>query len=614
MRALLCMAILLVLAAHAHAQRGITATVRSTDVVENQPFLVTITARGGEVGDPILPVSPDVGFTPSPSVNSTSIGRRVEQGVTIVETMRRLGYNAWAKREGTVVIPPVTIYIDGQEFQSEPITLQVAPARETQPGLPQGRGHAQPQRPGPAPPTRTDNTLPTLDDIVIFETSTDKSRVYPGEPIVLTLRIMVLSTPGVNINVTRRPSVSLPTTDGFYAGPMVQEMLSDIRNGWRYEVTEVRQPLFPTGTGEYMIGPASWRGTIRALTQQGMRYEPTLRTDPIRIEVMPLPERPAGFSGAVGHFNVHPGLQQHQVPQGVPTRFTLRIEGRGNPNGILAPRFPSLPWANVSEPEVETNHDGQDWTRVQKTFSYNIVPLEVGEFETPELEFVYFDPQAERYHTVPIDPMPIHVQPSAEGSQLVALGGTQRPGHQQVTILGEDLLPLLASPRRLHRAQSNGIGTAAGVLAPPLLFLLFLGVMQRRKRLLTDSAYARNLFARSKAHKRLKHLEEAAEPAEALYRTLTAFLADKLDVNETGMTSEDARALLETRRADPRQAEALIQVLRNCERRRYASGTLRVEEVHALREAALTAVDALDASLNLATVAGNESAQKERTA
>ena len=176
-------------------------------------------------------------------------------------------------------------------------------------------------------------------------------------------------------------------------------------------------------------------------------------------------------------------------------------------------------------------------------------------------------------------------------------GGRIEEQKKEIKILGEDLATILTGAGPLYSHRSGMAANAVAFALPPLAFGIFFIFLRRLRRFSEDSAYARGYFALSRARKRLLEAATEPEPAEALGKALTGFLADKLDCNEAGLTSQDVRSLLEERCMAADLIEAVVKVLRACERAQYAGTRLSAEECNALTRAAEAAMDRLDAGL-----------------
>jgi hypothetical protein len=89
-------------------------------------------------------------------------------------------------------------------------------------------------------------------------------------------------------------------------------------------------------------------------------------------------------------------------------------------------------------------------------------------------------------------------------------------------------------------------------------------------------------------------MDSAEDASDSMYRAVLGFVADLYDVTEAGLTSADAKRLLETHHASPDSRDTLVKVLRACERRRYGGAPLSKNEIGALRQGAERAIEVLD--------------------
>jgi len=575
----------------ATGQPIVSAQADRTEVTVNEPFWLTIVAQGSRVAEPVLPEAEGIRIDSGRVSRRSSTSLQTVNKQTVQVNQRQWRYRVLAMRPGRLRIPRIAIHIDGQEYLTDEIVLTATEARAVRPD--------PPRKPAAAPASRrTDDSLPKLDDGVIIESTVDKRRVYQGEAVELQLRVLVLNAAGLGANYNGR-SIPLPSTEGFYVGPILQDTDVEARNGWEYRVQRARQLLFPTGTGTFVIGPWSWQGDIWGSTRQGLQHRYlSLRTDPIEIEVKPLPERPANFTGAVGRFRVKASVLRAEIVQGTPTELVIRIQGQGNPDAIGAPELPPIPWAQLSEPRIDKSAgDDSDWTQVAKAFVYTLIPLEAGNLLVPPIEFCYFAPVIGGYRTDTTDPIEVHVTPSGEGDRLVIVGGIHDPRDRVIEVVGDDLLPIATEIGRLARRRSQAPAVALALLGPPGLYAGSVVVMRRRRRLRGDLGYARAYTARARMRKRLKGALRAASPAEAIFHVMAGYIADLWNLNEAGLTSLDIRELLEREGVTQDVVDNYVKVMHVCERERYAAANLRVEEFQALAQGAKAALERLSSFL-----------------
>jgi hypothetical protein len=571
---------------------SVRASVSSSRVSVNNPFVIMVTATGTIVGDPIAPEADGVDIAPTPVYTNSSVKMQIIGGQSRTSRTYEWGFRAWATREGNLKIPPFQVSIDGQLQPSTQININAVKAETPIPPPP------QPSRPSGQTPGAQENN-PTVEDALFIECEMDKRRVYQGEAMRLTLRIGELDAPGLRTSYTGGNNIPLPATEGFYTGGIAKRERIEERNHWQYRVTEFQQDLYPTGAGEFTIGAWTWEGYVLWFSPRGQqRQYRVLRTDPIVVTVLPLPDRPPEFSGAVGRFRLSARLLKGEVVQGAPTQLQILVKGQGNADAIGEPRLPEIPWAHVSGPEIDTRRpDESKWSEIEKEFRYNITPLETGNLTIPPISFCYFAPNLGNYKTETTNPLPVHVLPSREDGKLV-VAGSAASQQRSIEILGEDILPIVVTPGRLRPRSATAPLYGAFAAAPPLFYLGIFAFMRRRRKFEQDTGYARAYFARSKTMKRLMHLDRAAEPSEDLYHTITGYLADKFNVNEAGMTPQEARRLLEEAAIESELTDTIIRAMRACERARYAGSSLQPDELGALTRGVISAIDRLENLLN----------------
>jgi len=575
------------------AQPSVRVVVDSTTVATGEPFAVRVTASGERVSRPVIPHVEDLVINRTPSGTSQSMQIQFINGRAVTNQVHEWVYYATAKREGAITLPPISVRIDGKDYFSEEIQLtaqEPAPPQVVTPPPAPGR----PQR-GAAPSPPDGQKEITWDDVVLVECTVDKRRAYQGEPIQLTLSIWELQYWGLTIRYTGPRSFDMPKSEGFYALPPEQRRRVASRNRFDYEVQEFTQRLYPMRAGMLDISTWSWQGMATVMAQFGPKtHSYRLTTQPVTIEVLPLPASPPGFTGAVGRFRVQAQVSARDTEQGVPVELLLRVSGEGNPDAIGAPQLPALSWAHVSGQLSQVEPDPAGAAGFTKVFRYTLSPHEIGEHAIPPIPFCYFDPASERYRTEETRPIALRVAPPREG---VYASADHPAAPQYRADIEEDIWSVKPVAGRLRiRGGSVALPTTV-VVSPPLLWGGFFLFMRRRRRLLTDPEYARKYYARSRGHKRLARVAASPEPVEELYRALIEFLADACNVNAAGLTSEDVRGLLEGRGLRDEAAENLVKILRACERDRYAAAKLSPAEMDALTRAAVSCVDRLEEAL-----------------
>ncbi len=560
----------------------VRAWLDATEVIVGRPFWVYVEATGIEIVLPNTIAAEGIEIDPVNVQKSVSYSFNHEGQQMIAKR----GYLATATREGAITIPPIEVQVTGRIVKTEALTLTA-------------RNAAAPVNP-PAGEAPSAAQL-TQDDLVFVRMETDKKTAYQGEPILLTMQLWRIQDRRVNAGPWRGNLITGPTAEGFFTRDL-EPVQYEAKNGsWAYDVTETRRLLYATRPGTLRVGVWHWEG-IALINRQSVTQRDRLhyRFDqgPIDITVKPLPAAPAGFTGAVGSFEVSAEIGAAVVTQGVPLALTIRVQGAGNPDAVGDPLLPELPWATTRQPERRVELVAVPNTlqpRMDKRFVYAITPLQPGHAEIPPFPFVYFDTEKAAYQTTTLGPFALEVTATDEASTRLLASEEVPVAERKVEILAEDIRPLMERPATLAPARAA---------RAPLWFLAFAApaaayaamriVSGRRRRMAENRGWARSQRARTSGLRRLQDVAQSPEPADALFRATVAFVADTLNLSEEGLTSGDVRAELDRAGLPGDLADRTVQILRACERARYGSQRLSRDEVAALISGAEACMNSLD--------------------
>lgn len=584
------LAVLLVAAALPVAAQGpgpsVSLSVHPPMPIANQPFDIVITINGTNVTSIKMPEAAGIEIGGSPYKQSTTM----RNGAVTVQR----AYRARIGRAGRFTLPAAEVIADGRAYASAPVTITVVEEPETAPPLPSDPGGRR-----DAGMRESRRTL-SLEETAFLKAYTDKTVVYQGEAVLLTLELWTIDDPGIVVQTYANMPMTEPPITGFYVitAPGQRNFEREV-DDLRYKVAASRRWLFPTGTGDFTIDSWQWNGRV----QQGWPYggrgsSVSPRTSPLNISVKPLPPRPNDFSGAVGSFDIAASVSSTDLIVGEPVTLTYTIAGEGNPEAISAPKLDALPGVHVTGPSVIDETDGSgDLLAVAKRFEYTLIPTLEGPLTIPGASFVYFDPEVEEYITKNATTFDLTVAPNPEGQhRVVADGGTF--GAETVEVRAEGIRPNASMVRPLH-PSGGGVAFAAALAAPALAYGAAAVWMARRRRFSRDARMARARFARGRGRKRLAAVHHAADPAEALYKALIGFVADKAHVPEEGLTSADVGALLEPY-GDADMLDSIVKTLRACERARYGGAALSGPEVGALIDSAAVNMDRIESAIRTA--------------
>ncbi|MFM1919737.1 MAG: hypothetical protein RLZZ303_1371 [Candidatus Hydrogenedentota bacterium] len=575
-------------------QAAVTATPDRRSAGVKEAFYIIVRAEGTRIGEPVLPHADGLVIQRRPVSTRQQTSVNFINGRVQQNNVREWHYEAWGTQKGDLEVPPIKVVIDGQEEFSKPFTMQISDTPAVQQPTPGARPQLRPEPPSRPQPAQESRPPVGVDDLLILKCEVSSSEVYEGEAVNLVVTFARLEDPGVIVRGDQGNSIVLPTVEGFYESEIKRDERVETINGYPYVVTTFSRPMFATRPGDAVLPSVTWTGRVTAPSSLGPRsYRIERVTEPITIKVKPLPPRPPEFSGAVGRFNVSAELEPGEVEQGEPKVFTVTIAGSGNVDAIAKPTLPPMDWCHVGEPEASVSALAGP-LEFEKKFAYTLTPVQGDRQVIPELKFTYFAPDIGSYKTLATRPIEVDVKIAKDEGQLVAVGGSNAQARSTVEVLNTDIEPLLPAEGSLAPAGSHLPLNTIGFGAPPLVFLAGLLWIRRSRRLATDVGYARGLRARTRSEKLLKAAASSKDPGEALFKALTGFVGDKLNLADAGLTSQDVRDVMVKGGFGDSLVEEYVKVLRTCERYRYAGQAMTPVEVAALTESAYSALDHLE--------------------
>lgn len=353
--------------------------------------------------------------------------------------------------------------------------------------------------------------------------------------------------------------------------------------------------VFPTGAGDLELpGPR-----FEVLIQSGRAslFGPeevvvTRRAPAVTVRARPLPAsgRPAGFTGAVGTYDLSARLLREGEPlaagdeaaAGEPLVLRVELDGDGNLRAAGEPALPESPEFRRAfrafDPDISLDAGlvpaGAGYRfGGRRRWEFPLVPEVGGVRRIPEIALEVFDPETARYERLATDPLRVEIT----GAAATADGPAGPAGVER---FGEDiryLKPVRGGsppPAPWRPALSFYLLLAAPVLLNAAVF----GVLRRRA---YRAAHATGFRRRRAARSALSRL--AAIPANggaddaAVGRILTGYAADRFSLPPRGLTPESAAARFVSAGADPGLARRFAALWSRCESSRYAGTPSRAE-------------------------------------
>ena len=496
-------------------------------------------------------------------------------------------YVLMARKTGTFVIPSAHATVAGSNVSSQALKITVTANPNPNAGQ-QGGGRPQQQR-SPARVNRAGTRI-TGNDLFI-KVSANKSHVHEQEPILLTYKVYT------QVELTQLQG-KMPDLNGFHTQeiPLPQQKRFHVENvnGRPYNcVTWSQYVMFPQMSGKLEIPSITFKGIVvqedpnvdpfEAFFNGGSGYvevNKEIKAPSVSIQVDPLPQKPANFSGGVGVFSVEASLDKNQVGAGDPVTLHFVVKGVGNMKLIKEPVL-DLPKAFEKYDAKVTDKTSLTSEGVSGSMLYDIllVPRTEGEYTIPAINFVYFDTRSSSYKTLTTEPMTLKVT-KGKG------GGSAADYSQQSD---KDIHNFMIGGNEAEDPQNTFFGSTAYLALNGIvlaIFIVLLIIFRRRAMELADITAYRGKKANKVATKRLKKAAKLLKAGKTnefydeVLRALWGYVGDKLAIPVEQLTRENISEKLATRKVSEETIGKFIEALDECEFARYAPGDPAVAMEH----------------------------------
>ncbi len=503
-------------------------------------------------------------------------------------------YMLLPKKKGRLTIGAASVIIDGKEYKTKPITIEVTNAvanprnaQTTPPTSPFGNNPFG-NFPFGFDPFGTEDTQPAeviepTSEQLFMTAEVSKRQVYVNEPITITYKLYIASQFGI----AGFENIEEPRYANFWNQQLLDKLqvTEVVRNGKHYRCVTLKQVLlYPQQAGEQTIDPLSISFVLQLPSNQvdffGNRSyvtrSRTLQTVSTKINVLPLPEegKPANFSGAVGKFSLSINFPTQKMNAKETSIGEVIISGKGNFRLFDMPKLAFPPVLEVYEPkEIEHLNNSLSGMSGDITHSYTIVPQYKGKFPIPPLSFTFFNPDTQKYETV-----------TADGFTIEVLNGEEYKAQEEGSMYGQiqqgQFQPLMTNTKLLPIAKHIFFGSISFYLLwlLPLILIplaiLFSYIYHKRN---MDSQENRirktNRLAKKYLSAAKRNLHDKDAFYEALERGLHTYLKAKLHIETTELSKDKIQDLLMDREVDDKIVEDFLQLLSNCEKARYSPYT-----------------------------------------
>ena len=488
-------------------------------------------------------------------------------------------YTLYAAKSGVYNIPSAHARVGGKQISSSPAKVTVV-------GSAQGRGNNSPKMhedDNYQPHMRAAGSAISGRDLFI-KVSANKKKVYEQEPILLTYKVYTL------VDLTQLEG-KMPELTGFHTQeiPLPQQKSFHIErvNGKPYRtVTWSQYVMYPQMTGKMEIPSITFKGIVvqqnrsvdpfEAFFNGGSGYVEVKRNivaPSIKIDVLPLPQKPANFSGGVGKFNISAQLNKNELKAGDPLSLRIVVGGIGNLKLIKQPvvNFPK-DWDKY-DPKV-TDKTKLTSNGLEGNMIYDIlaVPRNQGHYTIPPVELTYYDTSLNQYKTIKTQSFDIEVAKGDGSRSSVVDYSKDQP---------KDIKDIKKGDAELHSVDNfffGSVGYMMSLLIPFVAFVALLVIFRKRAIDNADLVKMKGKKANKIATKRLRQANKlmlagkSNEFYDEVLRALWGYVGDKLNMPAEKLSRENISEKLQSHNVDDNTISKFVSAIDDCEMMRFAPG------------------------------------------
>ena len=512
-------------------------------------------------------------------------------------------YTLYAAKNGSFTIGASHALVGGKRLSSRPVKIQVSGHAQRTNGAPNMHGQDSYDQPR----MRSAGSAISGSDLFI-KVSASKKRVHEQEPILLTYKVYT------QVDLTQLEG-KMPDLKGFHTQevplPQQKTFHTETVNGRPYKcVTWSQYVMYPQMTGRLEIPSITFKGIV---VQQNRNVDPMeaffnggsgyvevkkdIKAPGITLQVDPLPQRPANFSGGVGKFNISASLDKKEVKAGEPITLRVVVGGIGNLKLLKQPV--------VNFPKDFDKYDAKvtDKTRLtangvegNMVYDFLAVPRNQGSYTIPSVELTYYDTSKNAYKTIKTQPFKVEVE-KGDGTSAES---------EDFASQDKDIHTIKLGKAEQHKADEMFFGSFGywiSLLMPLIAFVVLLIVFRRRAIENADIVKKRSNRAGKIATKRLRLANKLmlqgkqSEFYDEVMRALWGYMSYKLNMPAEKLNRDNIRETLARHFVDDATIEKFTTALDECEFERYAPGDA-AGNMNRTFESAMTAIMDIENAIN----------------
>ncbi|MHC5061051.1 MAG: BatD family protein [Planctomycetota bacterium] len=521
--------------------------------------------------------------------NPQSAGNRdvSQSSVTIIngkmsrtETKRYvMSYALTAGRAGRVQLPSITVTIDGKNYRTNPVELNIL-----QPG----------------------NT-----DKLDLEVKLSDTSCYVGQPVIMTVNFYILADIGdfqFNIPALDSGKFYIQESDKLPKGAKQYRLTNGmIVTAGQFRTTHkgkdailltFNKVLIPKSSGTIQLRPASVSANVAVGRQKrrGSIFDDffgrtqykrfMVKSKPLALSVQPLPQqsKPAEFYGLVGRYAISASASPTEVNRGDPITLTIEV----GPNKYLKPvQWPALEQipemtqnfkipSEKSSPTIEKGH---------KIFTQTIRPNNNNVTRIPPIPLAFFDVDKGEYVVAKTEPIKLEVTPTKKLTSADLQGRDFAPISKEVEAIRKGLSANYENLDALTNQSFSPLAAAISLPYAPVWALPFAAlVVSSLIKLFTHTtpekiAAVRRRRAGANAIADLKKISHhtSGDTHELLATAMKKYLGQRFDRTAASLTAQDCHRIIVAASEDIQAADKYRDIIDLCESARYAAAQADID-------------------------------------
>ena len=595
--------LLMMLGYHVHVDAQHISVSAPSHVAAGENFRVAYTINTSDVEEFRMGgVQDGLEVIAGPYTSSQSSYQMIN-GHTSSSSSVTITYTLYAAKNGSFTIGASHALVGGKRLSSRPVKIQVSGHAQRTNGAPNMHGQDSYDQPR----MRSAGSAISGSDLFI-KVSASKKRVHEQEPILLTYKVYT------QVDLTQLEG-KMPDLKGFHTQevplPQQKTFHTETVNGRPYKcVTWSQYVMYPQMTGRLEIPSITFKGIV---VQQNRNVDPMeaffnggsgyvevkkdIKAPGITLQVDPLPQRPANFSGGVGKFNISASLDKKEVKAGEPITLRVVVGGIGNLKLLKQPV--------VNFPKDFDKYDAKvtDKTRLtangvegNMVYDFLAVPRNQGSYTIPSVELTYYDTGKNAYKTIKTQPFKVEVE-KGDGTSAES---------EDFASQDKDIHTIKLGKVEQHKADEMFFGSFGywiSLLMPLIAFVVLLIVFRRRAIENADIVKKRSNRAGKIATKRLRLANKLmlqgkqGEFYDEVMRALWGYMSYKLNMPAEKLNRDNIRETLGRHFVDDATIEKFTTALDECEFERYAPGDA-AGNMNRTFESAMTAIMDIENAIN----------------